>query len=218
MSILKKSHLFCYSEKATRVVEPLSGVSPMNEQNSFWFQVVICGLPDSGQTMVLKHVSENHSRFLPEMTAHIKEEKTIPRGINYQVVEVTESSDTSLTSLAGTHALVFTASSDADFSSCRNVLLRIHKMFTCNVPLLVLVDHPQGSEYSLDRPIELLGLADLIEVGVSNLRIFSICKETGDGLYEAFDWLTSYFLTGDCDVGQLSSSVAAMEQTKYSEI
>lgn len=184
----------------------------MNEQNSFWFQVVICGLPDSGQTTILKHVSENHSKFLPEMTAHLKEGKSIPRGINYQVVEVSESSDTSLAPLAGAHALVFTASSDADFNTCRNVLLRIHKMFTCKVPLLVLVDHPQGSEYSLDRPIELLGLADLVEVGVSNLRIFPICKEAGDGLYEAFDWLTSYFLTGDSDVVQLSSSVAATEK------
>ncbi len=211
MTILKKSYHFCYSEKTTRVGEPLSAVSPMNEQDSFWFQVVICGLPDSGQTTILKHVSENHSRFLPEMTAHLKEKKSIPRGINYQVVEVSESLDTRLSPLAGTHALVFTASSDADFTTCRNVLLRIHKMFTCNVPLLVLVDHPQGSEYSLDRPIELLGLADLIEEGITNLRIFSICKETGDGLYEAFAWLTSYLLTGDSDVVQLSSSLAAME-------
>jgi hypothetical protein len=194
----------------------LSGGGPENNQGPFWFQVVICGLPDSGQTKILKHLSEKHEKFLPEMTAHIEEGQTIPRGINYRVVEISGPSDPTLTSLAGAHALVFTASSDADFSACRNILLRIHQMFTCRVPLLVLVDKPLGSDGSLNRPIELLGLADLIEVGVSNLRIFSVCSETGGGLYEAFDWLTSYFLTGDGDIGQLSPSAVAVEQPNSS--
>ncbi|MFQ5979459.1 MAG: hypothetical protein ACE5OZ_15130 [Candidatus Heimdallarchaeota archaeon] len=177
----------------------MSGISLENEQGAFWFQVVICGLPDSGHAELLKHVSEKYETLIPENIAHIKDE-AIPRRINYRIVDISDPTDTSLTSLVGTHALAFTASSDDDLNVCRNILLKIHKLFTCRVPLLVLVEQPQSTDCSLDRPIELLGLVDLIEAGISNLRVFSICQKGDNGFDEVFDWLTSYFLTGDSDM------------------
>ena len=193
------------------VKQLLNRRSENGEQDGFWYQVAICGLVDSGQTKILKHISRNHIQFLPEVTAHIEKGRTTPRGINYRVIELLGSTDPSLSSLEGAHALILTASSEDEFRSCRRILLKIHEMFSGDVPLLVLIDQTHLPDSSLERPIELLGLADLLEAGLSNLRIFSVCKESGTGLREALDWLTSYLLTDEGDVKQLSPISVTIE-------
>ncbi len=179
----------------------LTSNEPSRFQNGIvWFQVAIIGPPSGIQLEILGHVSREHGRHLPEITEKINTMSSIPQGINYRLVEIHGASDPTITNLEGVHALVFVVSSDCNLNLCKEILLKIYEKFSGQIPLIVLLDKAISKNNSIEQPIELLGLTKLIEYGISNLRIFSVCKKTGEGLSKAFNWLSGYFSMGDGDI------------------
>ena len=173
-----------------------------NENSAFqgekiWFQVAIIGLPTGTQLEIMRHLSTNHDKFLPDITENLRAGKTKPKGINYRLVEVQNHNDPSIAELEGSHALVYAVSSRCVLDKCKEVLLTIYDEFSGRVPLIILLDNAINTE---EEPINLLGLTKMIELGIQNLRIFSFDKTTGEGLSVAFQWLTSYFSLGDGDI------------------
>ena len=172
-----------------------------NEPNTFqngivWFQVIIIGPPSGIQLDILSHLSKEHGTHLPEITEKLKTGKSIPQGINYRLVEIHGASDPAITDLEGAHALIFLVSSESNFDLCKEILFKIYKEYSGQFPLVVLLDKSISDDNTIEQSIELLGLTKLIEYGIPNLRIFSVCKKTGEGLSKAFNWLSGYF-SGD---------------------